>query len=692
MKKRRILVTSALPYANGPLHLGHLLEYIQTDVWARFQRLRGHDCIYVCADDAHGSPIMLKAREEGVKPEELIARMREAHLADFAGFSISFDNYHSTHSPENRALAELIFARLDAAGYIEKKTVRQAYDEQAGMFLPDRFIRGDCPKCGAADQYGDCCEVCGASYSPDELVNPRSALSGAPPAERASEHFFFTLRRFDARLRDWLDDCCAQPAIRNKLGEWLGAGLRDWDISRDAPYFGFEIPGAPGKYFYVWLDAPIGYMASFQDYCNRNGLDFDAFWSPDSEAEVWHFIGKDIAYFHTLFWPAMLDGAGFRRPTRVHCHGFVTIERQKMSKSRGTFILARDYLDHLDPEHLRYYFACKLGDGVEDIDFNPEDFMLRVNSDLVGKVVNIASRCASFLHRHFDGRMLCSPEVLDDPLHRRFEDAAEDLARDFEALDYMQAMRRIAALADEANRRINDERPWEIAKRDGASDALHRICSLGVALFARLMMYLKPVLPETARKAEDFLGFEITAWGRPLFAPGEHRCGAFAPLTARVEKKAVAAMLRAAEQAAGAPAADKPAGKSADKSAGKGADKVADKSAGEDAADKPTISYEDFAKLDLRVGRVVAAEAVEGADKLLRLRVDLGGETRTIFAGIKAHCAPDSLPGRDVVVVANLAPRKMRFGVSEGMVLAAGDGPVFLVGPDAGAAPGMRVK
>ncbi len=668
-ERREILVTSALPYANGPIHLGHLLEYIQTDVWARFQRLRGHECHYVCADDAHGTPIMLKAREENVTPETLISRVTTEHLQDFDDFLIHFDNYYTTHSEENREFSNLIYRRLKDKGLISSRNVVQAYDEQAEMFLPDRFIRGDCPRCGAGDQYGDCCEACGATYTPGELKNARSVLSGAKPVERESEHYFFELARFSNSLGEWLESAGIQPAIRNKLGEWFDAGLRDWDISRDAPYFGFEIPDHPGKYFYVWLDAPIGYMASFKQYCEREALDFDRYWQVQSPTELHHFIGKDIAYFHALFWPAMLEGADFRKPTALHCHGFLTVDKKKMSKSRGTFITARTYLRHLDPEYLRYYFAAKLGGGVEDLNLNLDDFVQRVNSDLIGKIVNIASRCAGFIHRHFESELLCSDEVNKHPLNLEAAAAGERIAEFYETLEYAFAVREISALADRANQYIDRHKPWETVKQDGASRALHEVCSLGLLLFARIMLYLKPVLPVTSAKAEDFLGVKITRWNELPFTQGRHRINRFKPLMTRIEKNAVNKVIADTAQDARAATA-----------------------AGETAGGGKEVTIEEFQKLDLRVARVVKAENVEEADKLLRLEVDLGDETRTVLAGIKSSYEAADLVGRLVVIVANLKPRKMRFGISQGMVLAAGEDQIFLLSPDEGAEAGMKVK
>ncbi len=671
--QRSILVTSALPYANGPIHIGHLVEYIQTDIWARFQRMRGHRCYYVCADDAHGTPIMLRARQEGIDPETLIARVAEAHRADFRDFRISFDNYYSTHSPENQRFARLIYERNRDGGHIVRRTIRQAYDPVEKMFLPDRFIKGTCPKCGAEDQYGDNCEVCGASYSPAELKNPRSVVSGAVPEERESDHYFFRLRDFEDALRAWTRSGSLQPEVAHKLEEWFAAGLQEWDISRDAPYFGFEIPDHPGKYFYVWLDAPIGYMASFQNLCDRTpGLVFEDFWGLDAEAEIYHFIGKDIIYFHALFWPAMLQGAGFRTPSAVYAHGFLTVDGQKMSKSRGTFIQARTYLDHLNPEYLRYYFAAKLGPGVEDIDLNLEDFSRRVNADLVGKVVNIASRCAGFLTKRFEGEL--SPQLAEPALFAAFVQAGEAIAAAYEGRAFSRAVREIMALADRANQYIDEQAPWIVAKDPAQSERLQGICSLGINLFRVLMGYLRPILPATAEAAEQFLQIPPLTWDdlpNPLLA---HRIAPFRPLMTRVDPKKIEAMLQAAKAdlAATAPQAKKPA-----------REPIA-----------PEISYEDFAKLDLRIVRILEAEAVEGADRLLRLQVDLGDETRTVLAGIRAAYDPKDLVGKLTVLVANLAPRKMRFGVSEGMILAAGSGgrELFLLEPDAGAKPGMRVR
>ncbi len=673
---RKILVTSALPYANGPIHIGHLVEYIQTDIWARFQKMRGHACWYVCADDAHGTPIMLRARQEGIEPEELIARVHQEHTADFAGFHIGFDNYHSTHSEENRHFAITIYERNRDAGHIVKRTITQAYDPVEEMFLPDRFIKGECPKCGAPDQYGDNCEVCGASYSPAELKNPRSAVSGAVPVQKASEHYFFKLADFEPMLREWTRAGHLQPEVTHKLDEWFEAGLQAWDISRDAPYFGFEIPDHPGKYFYVWLDAPIGYMASFRNLCDRRGdLDFDEYWGPDADTELYHFIGKDIIYFHALFWPAMLHGAGFRTPSAVWAHGFLTVDGQKMSKSRGTFIKARTYLDHLNPEYLRYYFAAKLGSGVEDIDLNLEDFAQRVNADLVGKVVNIASRCAGFIHKRFGSRL--APALAEPALFEAFAAAGDTIADHYEQREFSHAVRAIMALADRANQYIDEAKPWVIAKEEGKEEELQAICSMGINLFRVLIGYLRPILPATAAASETFLQVPPLTWEALASPLLDHEIRKFKPLMTRVDSKQIEAMLEASKEDLAAAA---PAPRSTGPLAG---DPIAE-----------TIEYADFAKVDLRIARIVRAEHVEGTDKLLRLTLDLGGETRNVFAGIKSAYAPEDLEGRLTVMVANLAPRKMRFGVSEGMVLAAGPGgeELYLLSPDAGARPGMRVK
>ncbi|MDH3354543.1 MAG: methionine--tRNA ligase [Chromatiales bacterium] len=677
---RKILVTSALPYANGPIHLGHLVEYIQTDIWVRFQRLRGHSCTYVCADDAHGTPIMLRAQGEGIEPEELIARISAEHQADFQGFDIGFDNYYSTHSDENQHFASLVYIRLRDAGHIAKRTITQAYDPEKEMFLPDRFIRGCCPKCGAEDQYGDSCEMCGATYNPTDLVNPVSAISGATPIEKDSEHYFFKLGDFEQMLKGWISESKVQNGIASKLNEWFESGLNDWDISRDAPYFGFEIPDAPGKYFYVWLDAPIGYMASFQNLCDRTeGLEFDDYWGADSSAEVYHFIGKDIAYFHTLFWPAMLEGAGFRKPNGVYCHGFLTVNGQKMSKSRGTFVMASTYLKHLNPEYLRYYFAAKLGNGIDDLDLNFDDFMQRVNSDLVGKVVNIASRCAGFIKKRFDNKL--APALSEADLYQDFVKVGETIANHYEQREFGHAMRAIMALADRANQYIDEQKPWVIAKEEGKDQELHDICSMGINLFRLLMSYLKPVLPVMAEEVERFLNIEALEWQGDIKPLLNHTVNKFKPLMQRVEQSSIDAITADSTQTLSE--AQPKTTKKPQKVKGGNGDEIA-----------ATIEFDDFAKVDLRIVEIVKAEHVEGADKLLRLELDLGDDKRQVFAGIKSAYPPEELVGRLTVMVANLAPRKMRFGVSEGMVLAAGPGgeDIFILSPDSGAQAGMRVK
>ena len=683
-KRRDILVTSALPYANGPIHLGHLVEYIQTDIWVRFQKLRGHRCIYVCADDAHGTPIMLKARQQGIAPEALISRMQEEHLRDFTAFGIGFDNYHSTHSDENRHFAELIYTRLRDAGHIESRTIRQAWDPEHEMFLPDRFIRGECPRCGAADQYGDSCEACGATYTPAELKNAVSVLSGKPPQERESLHYFFRLGDFTDMLRQWTqDESRLQPAMARKLEEWFEAGLADWDISRDAPYFGFEIPDAPGKFFYVWLDAPIGYMASFKNLCDKdNSLDFDAFWAPDSEAELYHFIGKDIVYFHALFWPAMLQGAEFRTPTAVHAHGFLTVDGQKMSKSRGTFIKADTLAAHLPPEYLRYYFAARLGGGVEDLDLSFDDFIQRINSDLVGKLVNIASRCAGFIHKHFDGRL--AGELPEPGLYDAFIAESETIADDYENREFASAVRRIMALADRVNQYVDEHKPWVLAKEPATLDQVQAICTQGLNLFRVLLVYLKPVMPQLAQQGESFLQCPATHWEEISTPLLDHVIAPYEPLATRVQRDTIDALLAASREDLAAT--------DGHASGDNTVDEQATSPGGEPIAEE--IDFAGFAKVDLRIARITAAEYVEGADKLLRLQLDLGGEQRTVLSGIRSAYEPARLEGRLTVMVANLAPRKMRFGTSEGMVLAAGPGgeEIFLLSPDDGATPGMRIK
>ncbi|MDR2305819.1 MAG: methionine--tRNA ligase [Paucimonas sp.] len=675
---RQILVTSALPYANGSIHLGHMLEYIQTDMWVRFQKLRGNQCVYVCADDAHGSAIMLRAEKEGITPEQLIANVQAEHSSDFADFLVDFDNFHSTHSEENRELSGLIYTRLRDAGHIATRSVTQYFDPEKGMFLADRFIKGTCPKCAAEDQYGDNCEKCGATYAPTELKNPKSAISGATPVLRDSQHFFFKLPDFQAMLQQWTRSGTLQDAVANKLAEWLDAGLQEWDISRDAPYFGFEIPGEPGKYFYVWLDAPIGYMASFKNLCARRPeLDFDAFWSEGSKAELYHFIGKDIVNFHALFWPAMLQGAGYRKPTAVNVHGYLTVNGQKMSKSRGTFVKARTYLDHLDPEYLRYYYASKLGRGVDDLDLNLEDFVQKVNSDLVGKVVNIASRCAGFIHKGNDGVMVAGDAAPE--LTEAFIAAAPSIAEAYESRDFGRAMREIMALADRANAWIADKAPWSLAKQEGKQDEVQAICAQGINLFRQLVIFLKPVLPLLAADAEAFLNVAPLTWNDLQSRLENHKLNAFKPLMSRIEPAKVEAMVAASKEDLLAAEAKAPVGN------------------GELAKDplSAEIEFDTFAAVDLRVALILKAEAVPGADKLLQLTLDIGDERRNVFSGIKsAYPDPSKLEGRLTMMVANLKPRKMRFGVSEGMVMAAGPGgeEIYLLSPDSGAKPGQRIK
>lgn len=704
MNKRKILVTSALPYANGSIHLGHLVEYIQTDIWVRFQKMRGHTVYYVCADDTHGTPVMLRAEKEGITPEALIARVHSEHLGDFTGFHIQFDNYYSTHSAETRHFSEDIYGKLKTAGLIAVRGIEQLYDPLRNMFLPDRFVKGECPKCGAKDQYGDSCEACGAAYAPTELKNPYSAVSGAKPVNKSSEHYFFSLS--DARCADFLrrwtrEGDHLQPEAANKMHEWVGeAGenkLSDWDISRDAPYFGFEIPGAPGKYFYVWLDAPIGYMGSFKNLCERENIAFDEFWQPQSDAELYHFIGKDILYFHALFWPAMLQNAGYRTPTRIFAHGFLTVNGEKMSKSRGTFITAESYLKQgLNPEWLRYYYAAKLNSTLEDIDLNLDDFVARVNSDLVGKFINIASRCAGFIAKRFDGRLVAGLQfqVLEVTVNELFSDWRPDMIEVlFEAREYGAAVRQIMKLADEANEMIHNLAPWEIARNPERTDDLHHACSLGIQLFYLLARYLKPILPGTVQQIEAFLNCAPLTWPQlradqpvsDLLLPAGHTINVYQHLMTRIDSKQIDALTAANTQSLVSPPPQSPA-------------RHAEKQQHAVVPIAPvaeTISIDDFSKIDLRIARIVNAEHVPGAEKLLKLTLDIGSEQRTVFAGIKSAYDPEQLKGRLTVMVANLAPRQMKFGLSEGMVLAAGGGnpgELFILSPDSGAQPGMRVK
>lgn len=663
---RKIFVSSALPYANGSIHMGHLVEYLQSDIWVRFQKLRGHHCTYVCAADAHGTPIMIKARQLGISPEELVTRAAAEQHEDLKAFGVEFDNFHSTHSEECREIVYRIYRALQDAGHIYTRVIEQAYDEQEKMFLPDRFVRGTCPRCKSKDQYGDSCEVCGATYSPNDLIEPVSVLSGTVPAWKESEHYFFRLSDFGDRLRAWMKTAKLHPHITSKLEEWFTAGLQDWDISRDAPYFGFKIPETDDKYFYVWLDAPIGYLASFLDLSTRrDDLDFEEYWNAGSPHEVYHFIGKDIVYFHTLFWPAVLEGAGFRTPTSVFAHGFLTVNGKKMSKSRGTFINARTYLDNLNPNHLRYYYAAKLGAGMDDIDLNLDDFIARVNSDLIGKLVNIASRCAGFISKRFDGYLSASLD--DEALFAEISGESEIIAEHYEKREYSKAMRIIMASADKANRYIESKKPWLMIKDPAQAGEVQAVCTQGLNLFRSLMIYLTPVLPAMASDVQALFREEAWRWAQASEPLLDYQINKYKPLLTRVEASQVERMVEQSSQ----PAEE-----------------------AEASIESDTISIDDFMKIDLRIAQITQAELVEGADKLLRLTLDLGDETRVVFAGIKAAYDTEELIGRHVIAVANLQPRKIRFGVSEGMVLAAGPGgsDIFLLSADEGATPGMRVK
>jgi methionyl-tRNA synthetase len=680
-ERRRILVTSALPYANGPLHLGHILETIQTDIWVRFQKLRGHECHYVCADDTHGTPIMLKAQSEGITPEQLIAQVHKEHERDLRDMLIGMDNFGSTHSAENKVLCDRIYRAHRESGYIDKRSVRQAFDESAKMFLPDRYVKGTCPVCATPDQYGDSCESCGSTYTPADLKNPVSVVSGTTPVWRESEHYFFKLSAFEKSLSDWVASGAVQESVARKLDEWFSQGLRDWDISRDAPYFGFEIPDAPQKYFYVWFDAPIGYLASFTQLCARTGLKLDDFLGTDSTAELHHFIGKDILYFHTLFWPAVLQAAGMRRPTAVHTHGFLTINGQKMSKSRGTFITARRYLDSFPAEYLRYYIAAKLGSGIDDIDMNLDEFTSRLNSEIVGKLVNIASRCAGFITKASAGALAKS--LADPALHAAFVAAGESIAAAYERRDTASAVRDIMALADRANQYVDTHKPWMLAKDPKRAAEVQSVCTQALNLFRVLMIYLQPVLPDMAARSMKF--FKETRWswahaGTPLLGT---TINPYEPLAVRLDPKAVAQLVQP-EPAAAPAVAPVQAGASDTATLAAAA-----------SVEGNLISIDEFLRVDLRVAKILSAELIDGADKLLKLRVDVGelGQ-REIFAGIRSAYDPPGLVGRLIVVVANLEPRKMRFGVSEGMMLAAGPGgkDIFALSPDSGAQPGMRVK
>lgn len=674
--QRKILVTSALPYANGPIHLGHMLEYIQTDIWSRYQKLRGHECHYICADDAHGTPIMLKAQQLGISPEEMIAEVSIQHQQDFADFNIAFDNYHSTHSEENRELASQVYIALRDKGYIKTRTISQLFDPEKNLFLPDRFVKGTCPKCKSEDQYGDNCDACGATYSPTELINPKSAVSGATPVMKDSEHYFFDLPAFETMLKEWTHSGSLQSEMANKLNEWFEQGLQQWDISRDAPYFGFEIPDAKGKYFYVWLDAPIGYLGSFKNLCSkRNDINFDDFWGENSTAEVYHFIGKDIIYFHSLFFPAMLKGAGLRQPTNIFAHGYVTVNGAKMSKSKGTFIKARTYLDHLDPEYLRYYYAAKLSSRIDDLDLNLDDFAQRVNADLVGKLVNLASRTAGFITKRFDGKLA---NIEDKSLISQFIAKQDDIAQLYEQREYSKAIREIMALADIANGYVADKAPWQLVKNEQTLAQAHQVCSIALSLFRILITYLKPVLPRLASDVETFMQLELT-WNNIDMDLAGHEISPFKAMMQRVDMDKITAMVDASKE---------------------NLQKIEETSNSQAKTElemdpiSDTISFDDFAKLDLRIARIAKAEHVPEANKLLKLQLDLGSETRQVFAGIKSAYTPEDLEGKLTVMVANLAPRKMRFGISEGMVLAAGPGgkELWILEPHDGAKPGMRIK
>lgn len=682
---RKILVTSALPYANGSIHLGHMVEHIQTDVWVRFQKLRGNECYYCCADDTHGTPVMLAAQKQGIAPEDMIAKVREEHLADFTGFFIGYDNYYSTHSPENKQFSQDIYRALKANGKIESRVIEQLFDPEKQMFLPDRFVKGECPKCHAQDQYGDNCEVCGTTYSPTELINPYSAVSGAKPELRESEHFFFKLGECADFLKAWTsgnNPHDGKPHLQaealNKMKEWLGEGeettLSDWDISRDAPYFGFKIPDAPGKYFYVWLDAPVGYMASFKNLCGRIGIDFDEYFKAGSQTEMYHFIGKDILYFHALFWPAMLHFSGHRAPTGVYAHGFLTVDGQKMSKSRGTFITAKSYLEQgLNPEWMRYYIAAKLNSKIEDIDLNLQDFISRVNSDLVGKYVNIAARASGFIAKRFEGRL---KDVADSALLAKLAAESDTIAEQYENREYARALRDIMALADAVNEYVDANKPWELAKQEGQDARLHEVCSELINAFTMLTAYLAPVLPQTAANAAKFLNLEAITWANTRETLGKHAINKYEHLMQRVEQKQVDDLIEANKQSiqtTPAPAAEESQ-----------YEKVAEQA-----------SFDDFMKIDMRVAKVLNCEAVEGSTKLLKFDLDFGFEKRIIFSGIAAsYPNPAELNGRMVIAVANFAPRKMaKFGVSEGMILSAttADGKLKLLDVDAGAQPGDKV-
>ena len=670
---RKIFVTCALPYANGSIHLGHMLEHIQADIWVRYQRLKGNQIYFVCADDTHGTPIMIKSKQLGITPEEMLKAVAVEHKQDFDGFEISFDNYYSTHSEENRFFSNSIYKKLKERGYIASRTISQLFDPEKKMFLPDRFVKGTCPKCKAPDQYGDNCEVCGATYSPTELLNPYSAVSGAKPELKQTEHFFFDLPQFEPVLKDWIKTGAIPEEMANKLNEWFEAGLQQWDITRDAPYFGFEIPDQPGKYFYVWLDAPIGYFGSFKNYCDRvKNVDFDEFTSTGSNCEMYHFIGKDILYFHSLFWPAMLSGAGYRMPTKLFIHGYVTVNGAKMSKSKGTFIKAATFLKHFPAETLRYYYAAKSNAKIDDLDLNLEDFIARVNSDLVNKVVNLASRTANFITKKFAGRL--APSLTEEQIFGEFRNATASIENAYENREYARAVREIMRLADLANKYVDDTAPWVLAKDPSKDAELHQVCTNALNMFKILLTYLKPIIPSLVKASEDFLGVTLN-WNEACDPLTDREINPFKPLFKRIEQKQVDEMIKESKE-----------------DLAKAAPKAPAKEAGDEPL-APQITIDDFAKIDLRVAKIVNAEHVEGAEKLLKLELDLGFEQRHVFAGIKSAYKPEDLIGRLTVMVANLAPRKMKFGMSEGMVCAAGPGgkDIFLLTPDSGAKPGMRI-
>ena len=675
-QNRRILVTNALPYANGALHLGHMVGFVQADIWTRFQRLRGHQATFVGGDDQHGTPIMLSAEKLGLSSQELIDQTEAQHKESLDGFLIKLDNYSGTHTKQNKALSQSIYNKLKDAGHIDVKIIKQAFDEEKGMFLPDRYVKGTCPKCKTPDQYGDNCEACGATYDTTDLIDPYSVLSGKAPIEKESEHYFFKVSEFEDMLSRWKNSGALQPEIANKLDEWFESGLIDWDISRDAPYWGFEIPDAPGKYFYVWLDAPIGYMASHKIHCDNAGDDWDSYWLKEksNETELYHFIGKDIVRFHTLFWPAMLDAADFRTPNSVFVHGFLTVDGAKMSKSRGTFIQAKTYLEHLNPEYLRYYFAAKIGNNVADMDLNLDDFTARINSDLVGKMVNIASRCAGFISKRFDGQLAsvsAAPE-----LHQAFVDASESIATRYEKREFSQAMREIMALADKANQFIDENKPWVLIKDESKLDEVQKVCTAGINAFRSLCILLKPVLPNLVAQSEQFLNIDELIWSDIEITLTNEKINKFKPLMTRIGSDSIEKMIEDSKQ-------NLVPEEEIDPNSPLAKDPIS-----------AEINYDDFAKIDLRIAKIIDAAHVDGADKLLQLTLDINGETRNVFAGIKSAYKPEDLIGKLTVMVANLAPRKMRFGISEGMVLAAGPGgsDLFVLSPDEGAEPGMRVK